>query len=348
MNENIKRICRNTFDLIPGARRFIFRLNRVVNGQGDTISGIKIKIEEKELYTRKALYAGYSVEYLNAKFLTKKERACELKKIFYNKMNYYLDLDNPKTFNQKIQWLKLNFYSRDQERCVDKGEFKKYIAEKLGEEYVVPGYGEFESENDIDFDKLPNKFVLKSNVQSDSRHIILVKNKKTLDIDKVKTVMATWLLKKNNLCSSYCNAYWNVTPKIVVEKFLETNSGSINDYKFYCYAGKCKHFLICKDRGEHTKYINYDMNFNCIKPSPNSFFDKKKCNEIPEIKEMIKIAEILAKDFPFVRVDFYKIEEKLYVGELTFYPGGGYNSYYKEWDERFGSYLELPNKNIEF
>lgn len=350
MKEFIKDLLRRIFFRFPELRRFVSRLNGLANGKGDTISGIRIKPEERNLFTRKALYSGYSVEYLNAKVLTKEERACELKKIFYSKVGYYLDLDNPKTFNQKIQWLKLNYLNPSMIRCVDKAEFKNYINEQLGYGYTVPSYGVYENENDIDFDALPNKFVLKSNVQSDARHILLVTDKSKLDIDKAKTVLATWLLKKNNLCCSYCSAYWNVIPKIVVEEFLDSGSAGINDYKFYCYNGKCRHFLICKDRQTKTKYINYDMNFNCIKPSPNSYYHEGKCEEIESIKEMIKLAEKLAAPFPFVRVDFYDIYGKLYVGELTFYPGGGYNSYFKEWDEKFGSFLQLPiidkKKNI--
>lgn len=343
MKETIKKLLKKMFDLCPWLRVIVKKINNVAT---DAVYGIEIKPEERTLFTPKALYSGYSVEYLNTKILTKKERACELKRIFYRKVGYYLDLDNPKTFNQKIQWLKLNYSNRDQSRCVDKAELKNYITEVMGEEYAVPNYGAYENENDIDFDSLPNKFVLKSNVQSDARHIILVTDKNKLDIDKAKTILATWFLKKNNLCSSYCNAYWTVTPKIVVEKFLETKSGGINDYKFYCYNGKCKHFLICKDRQTKTKYINYDMNFNCIKPSPNSCMEDIKPDEVDELKKMIFLAEKLATPFPFVRVDFYDLDGKLYVGELTFYPGGGYNTYYREWDEKFGSYLELPNANF--
>lgn len=346
----IKNLLKRIFSRFPWLRRFVSRLNGLANGRGkgDTISGIKIKPEERNLFTSKALYSGYSVEYLNARALTKKERACELKKIFYSKVGYYLDLDNPKTFNQKIQWLKLNYLNPAMPRCVDKAEFKNYIDEQLGKGYTVPNYGAYENENDIDFDALPNKFVLKSNVQSDARHILLITDKTKLDIDKAKTVMATWLLKKNNLCCSYCSAYWNVTPKIVVEEFLDTGSDGINDYKFYCYNGKCRHFLVCKDRQTKTKYINYDMNFNCIKPSPNSYYHEGQCEDIDSIKEMIKLAEKLAAPFPFVRVDFYDVKGKIYVGELTFYPGGGYNSYSREWDEKFGEYLVLPETKQDF
>lgn len=346
MKEHIKRFLKKVFARFPALRRFISRLNGLANGNGNTISGIKVKSEERELYTYRALYSGASTEYLNAKLLTKEERACDLKRVFYRNMGYYLDLKNPQTINQKIQWLKLYYKDPTISRCVDKAEFKNYIKEQLGEEYVVPGYGAYANENDIDFDSLPNKFVLKSNVQSDARHILLIRDKSTLDIDKTKTILSTWLMKKNNLCSSYCNAYWDVTPKIIVEQFLEPKSGSIDDYKFYCYNGVCKHFLVCKDRGEHTKYINFDMNFECFAPSPNSYVVEGKYEDPDTIRAMVEIAEKLAKPFPFVRVDFYNVDGRLYVGELTFYPGGGYNTYSREWDKRFGDYLTLPEANF--
>ena len=346
MNEKVKEFFRNGFRKQPRVRRFISRLNHLANSSGSLVADIKVTPEEKEFFTPKALYTGYSVEYLNAKCLTKEERACDLKRVFYRNLGYYLDLKNPVTFNQKIQLLKLYYRDPLMVRCVDKAEFKNYIKEQMGEEYVVPYYGAYANENDIDFDTLPDRFVLKSNVQSDAKHILLVKDKKKIDLDKTKTVLSTWLMKKNNLCSSYCNSYWDVTPKIVIEEYLEAKSGGIDDYKFYCYNGTCRHFLVCKDRGDETKYINYDMNFDCILPSPNSYKAEGKCENPDVIRKMIEIAEKLAKPFPFVRVDFYYVDGRMYIGELTFYPGGGYNTYLRKWDERFGSYLQLPEANF--
>ena len=346
MSEKLKGFFRKGFRKMPKTRRFISRLNHLANSSGDLAADLKITPDEKEIFTDKVLYTGQSVEYLNAKVLTKEERACDLKRVFYKNVGYYLDLRNPKTFNQKIQWLKLYYRDPVMIRCVDKVEFKNYIREQLGEEFVVPYYGAYENENDIDFDALPDRFVLKSNVQSDAKHILVVKDKKHIDLDKMKTLLSTWLMKKNNLCCSFCNSYWDVTPKILVEKYLEAKSGGIDDYKFYCYNGTCRHFLVCKDRGAATKYINYDLNFNCITPSPNSHKSAGKCEDLDTIRKMIEIAEKLAKPFPFVRVDFYYVDGKMYLGELTFYPGGGYNTYYREWDEKFGSYLTLPEANF--
>ena len=303
---------------------------------------------DKSLFTSQALFEGYSTDYYNFLLCSKQERENQLKRIFYRNVKYYLDLENPVTFNQKVQWLKLNYCDPRISRCVDKAEFKKYIAEQLGEGYTVPSYGEWDHENKIDFDQLPNRFILKSNVQSDARHILFVKNKVDLDIDCVKTVLANWLLRKNNLCSSFCNAYHSVTPKILAEEYLEPSSGNIVDYKFYCYNGVCRHFLVCKDRGANTKYINYDMNMNCIAPSPKSYVTAEKYERDAQFEKMLEIAHKLAQPFPLVRVDFYDVDGKIYVGELTFYPGGGYNTYSREWDEKFGSYLTLPEANVTY
>jgi len=326
-------------------RSVIHKLNKIAN---DSVSTSAPVSAGKDIFTSQAMYEGYSNSYYNFLLSTKAERENQLKKIFYGNCKYYLDLENPVTFNQKVQWLKLNYHDDRISRCVDKAEFKHYIAEQLGEGYTVEMYGSWDHENKIDFDSLPNRFVLKSNVQSDSRHILFVKDKNTVDKDKLKTVLSSWLLRKNNLCSSFCNAYHSVTPQIIAEEYLEPSSGSITDYKFYCYHGECRHFLVCKDRGSRTKYINYDMNMNCIKPSPNSYVTNEKYVRDEQFEKMLAIAHQLAKPFPLVRVDFYDVDGKLYVGEMTFYPGGGYNTYTREWDEKFGSYLTLPQANVVY
>lgn len=346
MKNSVKQIIR----WVIGCFWFVFKCARkdgwVYKYAAIYYHGIGVLPDERDIFTPKAMYVGYSSENLESRSLPKVERIRKLKGIFYRNLGYYLDIDNPLTFNQKVQWLKMFYHDDLIVRCVDKAEVKNYVSEVLGAEFAVPGYGSYDNERDIDFDALPAQFVLKSNVQSDARHILLIKDKRRLNIDKVRTLLSRWLLRQNNLCSSYCNAYHTVTPKIVVEKFLCPSNGSINDYKFYCYGGKCRHFLICKDRGAHTKYINYDENFNCILPSPKSYYERKFSEDPMRIREMIRLAEILAKPFPFVRVDFYDVDGQLYVGELTFYPGGGYNTYTREWDEKFGSYLTLPNANF--
>lgn len=346
-------------------RRVIFKLNNViVSSEQKVIEQPKIvlgsavtknvakkdKTKSVKYFTDKSMYSGYSIDYLNYKFLTKKERENELKRIFYNKCNYYLDLEHPKTFNQKLQWLKINYQDPIMSRCVDKFEFKKYIAEQIGEGYTVPLYGAWKHENHVDFDKLPDKFVLKSNVQSDGRHIIVVDDKLKIDKDRLKTVMSSWLLRRNNLCSSYCNPYHSVEPMIIAEEFIEGFDNSLTDYKFMCFNGKAEMLFVVADRNKKMCVNFYDLDWNLLpftRVYPNTDYDLKKPKNF---ELMIEIANKLAKPFPFVRVDFYESADgkKIYVGELTFYPGGGYETFQPmEWDYKLGDLIHLPEANID-
>lgn len=346
--EKTKKYVKYAINHSSKVRFIIEKLHNVVEHECDNIK-IDLKPAEKSIFNDKSMYSGYLVDYFSYKFADKSERANELKRIFYNKCKYYLDLDNPKTFNQKLQWLKLNYSDPIMSRCVDKCEFKRYIEEQIGEGYTVPIYGEWDSENKIDFDKLPKKFVLKSNVQSDGRHIIVVEDKDKVDKDKLKTVMSSWLLKRNNLCSSYCNPYHTVKPKIFAEKFVEGMDESLIDYKFMCFNGKAKMLFVVAGRNKKMCVNFYDLDWNLLpftRVYPNSDYEIKKPKNFDL---MLEIANKLAKPFPFVRVDFYEsVDEKnIYVGELTFYPGGGYETFQPmEWDYKLGEMITLPKANI--
>lgn len=326
--------------------RFFYNVLRIVYNKRwfDVDPDIEI---DTDMFNEKSGYLGYRTDYYNLLLETDKEREQELKRTFYKFCKYYLDLDNPTTFNEKIQWLKLYYVTPLMEECVDKSKFKGFVEREFGKEYVVPHYGFYYNENDIDFESLPSRYVLKSNLQSDARHIIVVKNKERINLDLLKTVLSQWLLPYNTLINSYCRAYRNAKPCIIVEEYLGSDETGITDYKFYCYNGKCRHFLVCKDRGDNTRYINYDMNMNCFAPSKNSRVTKEPFERTEAFDKMLEMAEKVASNFPFVRVDYYYVDGRIYVGELTFYPGAGYNTYEREWDERFGSYLVLPPKTNE-
>ena len=304
---------------------------------------------DNSIFNSKSTYTGYSIDYLNSRMLSKKERECELKQIFYKNCGYYLDLDNPQSFNQKLQWLKMNYYNKEESRCVDKYEFKKYIAEKIGEEYAVPLYQVWDNESKVDFDDLPNKFVLKSNLQSDSRHIIVVNDKKNVDMDKLKTVLATWLSPKNTLLNSYCCAYRDIKPVIIAEKYIEFFDSELIDYKFMCFNGKVELLFVVANRKTGMGVNFYDLDWNLLpftRKYPNTVYPIKKPKNFDR---MIEIAEKLSQPFPFVRVDFYESEDgnNLYVGELTFYPGGGYEPFQPiDYDYKLGEKLKLPSANI--
>lgn len=326
------------------------------------ILGIKIKIKNKCLARKSKqnvnmdviwpiksehLYNKRIDNYLLEKALGYKARRWRIEQLYYSVTGRFPNLDNPKSLNEKMQWMRFNYHDPLMTKCVDKCSFKDYIKDTVGEEYVVPLYGVWENVNNIDFDNLPDKFAIKSTWGWGDLQNILVKNKKGLNVHKAKALLSNWLQEWNNYY--YQSFEWDskdIKPRIIAEKLLEPSCGEIIDYKFYCYNGKCKHFLICKDRKTQTKYINYDLDFNCIKLSPNSYVVNTKFEKNKLFDEMLVMAEKLAKPFPLVRVDFYDVDGKLYVGELTFSPGGGFNTYYEEWDNKLGDYLELPKANV--
>lgn len=361
MKKIIKKFTRWLIRKSPAFRSFVIRLYKsICNTKGNASKTSKTKNAKKlpinmqidngeeVFFNEKSMYAGYAIDYINSILLSKEERANELKRVFYNNTQYYLDLKNPKTFNQKLQWLKLNYFDPDMERCVCKYEFKKYVEEKIGPGYTLPLYGMWEDESDFSLEGLPNEFVLKSTVQSDGRHIIVVKDKNKLDLDKLKTVMSSWLLKRNTLCSSYCCAYSNLKPKIIAEQYLEGFDDALTDYKFMCFNGKAEMLFVVADRHSDMALNFYDLDWNLLpftRKYPNS---KEPLKKPKNFDKMVEIANKLAEPFPFVRVDFYESADgnDIYVGELTFYPGGGYETFEPmEWDYRLGDMLELPEAN---
>lgn len=273
-----------------------------------------------------------------------KRRTKKLSTVFWKKTGYKLNIKNPKTFNEKIQWLKL-FYRNDlMTRIVDKYEFKNYIKEQLGEGYTVPLLGVWDNVNDIDFDKLPNKFVLKCNAQSDSKFIKIVKNKDELDIEALKDEMKYWLNPRKTLKTSFCWAYYDVPLRIIAEEYIEQIDGQVYDYKFWCFNGEVKYIQFLTDRNTTgLKMAFYDKEWNKQDFVYNYPLDNKTVTKPENLDKMISISEQLSKEFPHVRVDFYNIDNKLYVGEMTFYSMGGYCKFNpEEWDNKFGEWLELP------
>ncbi len=262
----------------------------------------------------------------------------EFLKIRYEKaFNKELDLNNPKTFNEKLQWLKLYDRKDIYTTMVDKYEAKKYVANIIGKEYIIPTLGIYDSFDDIDFNKLPNRFVIKCT--HDSGGLVIVKDKSKLDIKKAKHKINK-CLKKNYYYQCREWPYKNVKPRILIEEFKEDNKlKELIDYKLYCFNGKAYYVMTCIDRmkGE-TKFIYYDKNWNLIKEFSNDGMKYGDSIDIPRpknLEKMFKIAKILSKDIPFIRVDFYEANEELYFGELTFYPSGGFDNKRTEAVEKF-------------
>ena len=274
---------------------------------------------------------------------------CEGKRLtdfYFNKTQRELNFDAPRTFNEKIQWLKLYYHSENLERAVDKCEFKKYIKEKLGEGYTVPMYGAWKNVKDIKWDKLPKSFVLKSNCCSDGMFIKVIKDKDKVNFEELKKELSEWLNPYKTLVNSCCRAYWNVTPMILAEKYVEQIDGQVYDYKFFCFNGNPEFAYVATDHfeGQVSKISIYDLEWNLL----DITYGHHPRNQVPapkSLEKMIEISKILSKDFPFVRVDFFEVDEKPILSELTFYPGGGFNKINPQSvDEKWGEMITLPEK----
>lgn len=267
----------------------------------------------------------------------------------YLKMQYKaymgkkLNLKNPQTFNEKLQWLKL--YNRKPEYIdmVDKLAVRKIISEKIGEEYLIPLLGAWDRFEDIDFDSLPNQFVLKCN--HDSGSVIICKDKSTFDFVKAEKKLKK-ALKRNMYWHGREWPYKDVKPKIIAEKYMIDESGyELKDYKFFCFGGKVKALFIAKDRtkeNEETKFDFFDENFIHL-PFTNGHPNAEPPYFKPDgFEEMKALAEKLSEGIPHLRVDFYNINGQIYFGELTFFHWSGLIPFEpEEWDEKFGSWIDL-------
>jgi len=269
----------------------------------------------------------------------------------YLKLRYYvvmgrkLNLDEPKTFNEKLQWLKLHDRRPEYTMMVDKYLVRNYIAEVLGEEYLIPLLGVWDDPDEIDFDALPDQFVLKCNHNS-GLGMCICKDKSKLDIDRVKSELRKGLAQDYYLTEREW-PYKDVRRRIVAEKFMvDPNTSELRDYKFFCFNGKVKCFDIDYDRfiQHHRNYYDKEGNllpFGVAQYPPEA---SKKIDLPQTIGTMIEFAEALSKGHPFLRVDFYDANGKIYFGELTFYPDAGLGKFCpNEWDYTLGSWLELPD-----
>lgn len=253
-----------------------------------------------------------------------------------------LRLKNPQTYSEKLQWLKLHEGDPIYTRMVDKAEAKKYVTEIIGEEYIIPTYGVWNHFDEIDFDKLPDQFVLKTT--HDSGGVVICKDKKTLDKNAAKVKLEK-SLKNDYYYTSKEWPYKNVVPRIIAEKYMEDESGELCDYKLFCFDGKMKALFIATDRftsGEETKFDFFDENFNHL-PFTNGHPNATKPIKKPEsFQQMKDLAEKLSQKIPHVRVDFYCTNGKIYFGELTFFHWGGFKRFEpEEWDFKFGEWFKL-------
>ena len=255
------------------------------------------------------------------------------------------NLKNPTSYNEKVQWLKLYDRKPEYVNMVDKYEAKKYIADKVGEQYVIPTYGIWNNFDEIDFERLPNRFVLKCTHTSGD--VIVCLDKSKLDMDDARARI-TRNLQENYYWHSREWPYKNVQPRIIAEKYLydaDYPDDSIMDYKFLCFSGEPKLLYYAEENTDDPYSDIYDMDFNKLDmqfPEPNS----PVVAEVPDcFEEMKDIARKLSENFAHLRVDFYYVEGHLYIGELTFYHCAGLSKIAPEhWNRTLGDWIELPKK----
>lgn len=265
----------------------------------------------------------------------------KLKSLYRRYMNKELNLNNPRTISEKIQYLKIFDNIPAKTICSDKLEVRKYCKEKLGLDYFIPVIKEYNRFDDIKFEELPKNYVIKTNHGSHTN--IIVRNG-NINVKNAKLLFDDWLSKDWSwygleLC--YCN----INRKIFVEEYMNDGNDDLADYKFLCFNGIPKLLQIIKDRNNINKHLNYyDMDF-----TPRIDLSRKDFKSNYNIKDekptnfekMISICNILSKDFKLVRIDFYEINKIMYLGELTFYPAAGYLKYENAGDNIIGDMLKL-------
>lgn len=278
--------------------------------------------------------------------------------IAYKKaMNKKLNLNSPKTFNEKLQWLKLNDHRPEYTIMVDKYKVKEYISDILGPEYVIPTLGVWDDPEDINFDKLPEQFVLKCNHTS-GLGMYICKDKSKMDIKKIKKELRKGL-KQDYYLTGREWPYKDVPRKIIAEQYIadtqedgkndlkicEHRDTGLTDYKFFCFDGVADSVMVCIDRNSgNPKFYFFNKEWKLCrynirgKNAPSDFSLPKPKN----IDKMFEIAEYLSQGIPFVRVDLYNLNGKIYFGELTFFPSSGFDSnLLPETDQYFGSLINL-------
>ena len=258
-----------------------------------------------------------------------------------------LDLKNPRTYNEKLQWLKLYDHNPEYHRMVDKVEAKKWVAEKMGtDDIIIPTIAVYDRVEDIDWEALPQQFVIKCNHNSNCA--VIVKDKSLLNIEKAMNKLRQGL-QENYFYAAREWPYKGVKPRILVEQYLEEKKSSeLKDYKFFCFNGECKVMYIVTGRQNAGQtYSDYfDMNFTHLpirQDHPNSPASVLMPENFDRMKE---IAARLSKGIPQVRVDLYEVSRKVYFGEMTFFPNGGFMPFEpSEWNSTFGDWISLPQNN---
>lgn len=266
-----------------------------------------------------------------------------IKWCFKHFVGYPLNLENPRSYNEKLQWLKLNDIHPEYAQMVDKVDAKEYVAKRIGDKYIIPTISVYDSVDQIEWEKLPQQFVIKTNHGCGG--MTICKDKDALDISKTKKMLRA-ALRKDYSRYNHEYPYKYVKRRIIVEKYMEDETGELRDFKFFCFDGKPYCMFLATDRSkdnEETKFDFYDMDWNLL-PFLNGHPNSGKIIEKPQhFEEMKELASVLSKGFPHLRVDFYNINGDIYFGELTFFHWSGIVPFEPvEWDYKLGELINLP------
>ncbi len=268
-----------------------------------------------------------------------------LKSKYWASTGKKLNLDNPESFNEKLQWLKLNNRRPEYTTMADKYAVREYVKKTIGEEYLIPLLGVWCRPKDIDFDLLPKQFVLKCN--HDSGSVIICHDKCAFDRDAAIKSLNKFL-EKNYYWQGREWPYKNITPVIIAEEYLVDESNvELKDYKVFNFNGIPKIIQVDFDRfGNHRRNL-YSVNWKYLGYTSQYPTDPSVVIKQPmQLEKLLDCAKRLSSGIPFVRTDFYSVNEKIFFGEMTFYHGGGMERFYpEEWDLRLGSWIKLPEGN---
>lgn len=262
-------------------------------------------------------------------------------------MHKKLDLKDPKTYTEKLQWIKLYDHNPEYSRMVDKASAKDFAAEIIGSDHVIPTLGLYDSADEIDFDDLPEQFVLKCT--HDSGSVLICRDKSKLDPAQARAHLDKYL-NTDSFVGGREWPYKNVKPRIIAEKYLEDlDDGELKDYKFFCFSGKPKVLYIAQGRGNDQPTVAdfFDMDFNHLDFTIDHDMAPVPPKKPKGFETMKAFAEKLSAGIPHVRVDFYEENGTIYFGEMTFFHCSGFAGFHPEsWDRKFGDWLVLPKKSL--
>lgn len=266
-----------------------------------------------------------------------------LKIIFRLKMGYKLDLDNPRTFSEKLAWLKLYDHNPEYTKLVDKYAVKEIVENKIGAQYIIPTLGVWNHPEDIIWDELPNSFVLKTTHGGGNTGVIICKDKSVFEPQKAIDCLNK-SLKQDIYRTLREWPYKDVPRRIIAEEYIKGENNDLPDYKFFCFDGVVKALFIGTERQTgNVKFDFFDADFNHLDLVQSHSMSGKEIKKPDCFEEMKRIASELSKGIPHVRIDLYEVNGHIYFGEYTFYHHGGCVPFHpQEWDNVFGSWINLP------